>query len=354
MTARFPAPALIDFASELLVAAGLDHDKAETVAEILTEGDLLGHTTHGLNLLPLYLADLEKGSMAKAGGPEVLADFPAAVTWDGRRLPGPWLVTQALALAVKRARQNGTGTVVIRRSHHIACLAAYLRPVAEQGLLVLLSCSDPTLAGVAPHGGRTAVITPDPLAAAWPTDHGPVILDVSMSITSLGLARRLQAEGRPLPGAWALDAQGRPTTDPAAVLGEPPGALLPLGGLDHGHKGYALGLLVEALTGGLAGHGRADPAEGWTGTVFVQVLNPALFGGREDFLRQTTWVADACRATPPREGFDRVRLPGESALAKRKQQLALGVELYPGIMDALRPWAEKLDVLVPPANGAGG
>ncbi len=354
MTARYPAPALIDFACELLVAAGLDHDKAETVAEILTEGDLLGHTTHGLNLLPLYLADLEKGSMAKAGGPEVLADFPAAVTWDGRRLPGPWLVTQALALAVKRARQNGTGTVVIRRSHHIACLAAYLRPVAEQGLLVLLSCSDPTLAGVAPHGGRTAVITPDPLAAAWPTEHGPVILDVSMSITSLGLARRLQAEGRPLPGVWALDPAGRPTADPAAVLGTPPGALLPLGGLDHGHKGYALGLLVEALTGGLAGHGRADPAEGWTGTVFVQVADPALFGGREDFLRQTTWVADACRATPPREGFDRVRLPGEAAGAKRKQQLALGVELYPGIMDALRPWAEKLDVLVPPANAAGG
>lgn len=354
MTARYPAPALIDFACELLVAAGLDRDKAETVAEILTDGDLLGHTTHGLHLLALYLADLDKGRMTKTGGPAVLADFPAAVTWDGRRLPGPWLVTQALALASQRARHNGTGTVVIRRSHHIACLAAYLRPVAEQGLMVLLTCSDPTLAGVAPHGGRRAVITPDPLAAAWPTDHGPVILDVSMSITSLGLARRLQAEGRPLPGAWALDPEGRPTDDPAAVLGEPPGALLPMGGLDHGHKGYALGLLVEALTGGLAGHGRADTAEGWTGNVFVQVSDPALFGGREEFLRQSTWVADACRATPPREGFDRVRLPGEAALAKRKQQLALGVELYPGIMDALRPWAEKLDVLVPPANGAGG
>jgi L-lactate dehydrogenase len=120
--------------------------------------------------------------------------------------------------------------------------------------------------------------------------------------------------------------------------------------VEYGHKGYALGLLVEALTMGLAGHGRADPVEGWTGEVFIEVFDPQLFAGSEAFVRQTGWLADACRNTPPRPGFDRVRLPGESGLARRKEQLAHGVALYPSVLPALKPWAEKLGVAMPAAR----
>ena len=125
--------------------------------------------------------------------------------------------------------------------------------------------------------------------------------------------------------------------------------MLPIGGLDHGHKGYALGLLVEALTQGLSGHGRADPVEGWAANVYVQVFDPALFGGSDDFVRQTEWIANACRTTPPRPGFDRVRLPGESGLRRRENQLKDGVELYSSILPSLQPWSEKLGVAVPMA-----
>ncbi len=346
---RYAAPVLVTFARDLLQRAGLEADKARDVAEILVEGDLLGHTTHGLALLAGYLAEIEKGAMTKSGAPHVLADFPAAITWDGQRLPGPWLVRRALELAIARAQQNGTCTVAIRRSHHLACLAAYLPPVAAQGFMVLLTCSDPAATGVAPHGGRRAIITPNPLAAAWPTEGEPVVLDVSMSITTNGLTRRLANEGRKFPGHWLVDGAGNPTNDPAAAFADPPGALLPMGGVDHGHKGYALGLLIEALTGALAGHGRADPPEGWGASVLLQVFDPALFGGREDFRRQASHVAAACRATPPRPGFERVRLPGESGLRRRTEQLARGVELYPSIVPALTPWSAKLGVALPPA-----
>ena len=349
MTSRYTAPTLVSFANGLLVGAGLEPDKARTVAEILVEGDLLGHTTHGLQLLAPYLTELENGTMTKEGQPLVVADFPAAVTWDGMRLPGPWLVVRALELAIGRAKVNGTCAIAIRRSHHIACLAAYLQRVTDQGLMVLLTCSDPRMAAVAPHGGRRAVFTPNPIAAAWPTDGMPVMLDTSMSTTSYGLARRLHAEKRRLPGAWLIDAQGNPSSDPAVLFADPAGALLPIGGIDHGYKGYALGLLVEALTGGLAGHGRADPNEGWAANVFLQVFDPAMFGGGEDFRRQTSWLADACRQTPPRPGFDQVRLPGEAALRRREKQLKQGVDLHPGIMSALLPWAAKLGVPCPAA-----
>ncbi len=353
MAARYSSDRLIVFAAALLTKTGLDADKGQTVAEILVEGDLLGHTTHGLQLLALYLAELEKGSMAKTGAPRVIADFPAAVTWDGRRLPGPWLTVQAIDLASERARQNGTCTVIIRRSHHLACLASYLRRATDRGLMILLTCSDPTTRGVAPHGGRRDLFTPNPVAAAWPTKGDPVMLDVSMSITTNGMVRRLHNEGKKFAAPWLVDAVGQPSDDPAVVFANPPGAILPMGGLDHGHKGYALALLVEALTGGLAGHGRADPAEGWSANVCVQVFDPALFGGREDFVRQTDWLAEACRQTPPRPGFDRVRLPGESGLKRRGAQLKDGIELYPTIMPALAPWAKKLGVAIPDVGSSG-
>jgi L-lactate dehydrogenase len=344
MSARHSAASLREFAAALFDRLGVDAEKSRAVAEILVEGDLLGHTTHGLALLPAYLAEVEKGSMSKSGEPRVVADFPAAVTWDGARLPGPWLVVRAIDLAMERATQNGVCTVVIRRSHHIACLAAYLQRVADAGLMVILSCSDPNVCSVAPFGGRREVFTPNPLAAAWPTEGDPVIIDVSMSITTNALTKRLHTEGRRFPGQWALTAEGAPTDDPAALYSNPPGTLLPMGGIDHGHKGYAFALLVEALTGGLAGHGRADPKEGWGATVFIQLMNPACFAGAEEFRRQTEHVAAACRATPPRPGFERVRLPGESGLRRRADQLQHGVELHASILPAIEPWSRKLGV----------
>ncbi|MDE3084355.1 MAG: Ldh family oxidoreductase [Verrucomicrobiota bacterium] len=347
MTPRYSAASLLRFSADLLQRAGLDVEKSAAVAEILVEADLLGHTTHGLQLLAPYLDEIEGGRMAKCGSPRVVADFPAAATWDGQRLPGPWLTLQAISLATKRAKINGTCTVVIRRSHHIACLAAYLKRVADQNLMAILTCSDPWLRTVAPHGGRSRIYTPNPIAAAWPTEGDPVILDVSLSITSNGVVRRLHAEGRKLPGLWLIDHDGDPSDDPSVAFAQSPGALLPIGGLDHGHKGYALGLLAETLTGGLAGHGRADPEEGWSANVYLQVLDPALYGGAENFVRQTEWLAAACRGVPPRPGFDRVRLPGELALRRRAAQLQSGVKLHPAIIPALKPWAEKFSIVVP-------
>ncbi len=351
MSSRYPYSSLIDFASTLLVRADLEATKAAAVADILVEGDLLGHTTHGLGLLPLYLAEIEGGKMTKSGQPTVIADFPAAVTWDGNRLPGQWLTLEAIALAVTRAKTLGTCTVVIKRSHHIAALATYLKRVTDQGLMMILTCSDPYSAGVAPHGGRTGVMTPNPFAAAWPTSGDPVMFDVCQSITTNIMTRRLNAEGKKFPGEWVIDAEGNPTNDPVVMFQTPPGAFLPTGGTDHGHKGYAFGLMVEALTGGLAGYGRADPKEGWSSTTYLQVMNPALFGGLDQFKRQMTQLSETCRATAPRPGFERVRLPGESGLRKREDQLKSGVNLYPAILPSLVAWSEKLGVPLPVANG---
>jgi len=344
---RYQSSDLNHYARHLLLAAGLDEDKAAAVADILVEGDLLGHNTHGLALLPGYLGELESGAMRTDGEPELIADRPAAITWDGRRLPGPWLVLKALRLAAERAATQGSCTVVIRRSHHIACLAAYLKRATDQGLLVILTCSDANSASVAPHAGLDAVFTPNPISAGIPTDAIPVLMDISTSATTNGLTNRLHKEGKRLPAQWVMDGRGRPSDDPGVLFEEPKGTILPLGGLDSGHKGYGLSLLVEALTGGLAGHGRADAREGWGATVFLQVLDPRAFAGLDAFTRQTSHVADACRASRPASAGQAVRTPGEKGLALARWQAEQGIELYASIMPALAPWAEKLSVAAP-------
>ncbi len=349
MQPRYAVTAVIMHARALLSAAGMDADKAATVAEILVEGDLMGHDTHGLALLGPYLGELEGGAMTKSGAPAVLNQRPAAQVWDGLRLPGPWLVVQALETCASMARTYGTGTVVIRRSHHIAALAAYLKRATDQGLLMLLYCSDRNSASVAPYGGRDPVFTPNPMAFGIPTGGAPVLVDVSCSITTNGMSGRLVKEGKRFPAKWLLDDKGEPTDDPKYATPGGGGTIQLLGGMDVGHKGYGLTLLVEALTGGLAAFGRADPKQGWGATVFVQLLDPEAFGGLAGEARQMDFIADACRRSAPRAGFSEVRLPGERALKVRAEQLRDGIALHAGIMPQLAPWAEKLGVALPAA-----
>lgn len=346
-TETYAAGDLVGFATGLFESAGLNQDKARTVAEVLVEGDLLGHTTHGLALAPPYLKALDDGGMTRDGEPGVVSARGGAVCWDGRRLPGPWLVVRAIEEALVRVEEHGVAAVAIRECHHIACLASYLRRATGRGRMILLTCSDPSEGSVAPFGGVRALFTPDPIAVGIPTDNDPILVDMSASITTNGMTARLKKEGRRFPGRWGMTAAGEETDDPNVLSTEPSGTLLPTGGRQYGHKGYNLALTIEALSQGLSGHGRADRPTGWGASVYVQVMDPAAFGGAESFTRQTGFIAEACRSNPPAPGVEAVRLPGEAGLARRRRALEDGVVLRPGIMDALLPWAERLGVAAP-------
>ena len=345
MDQRFDPEAMRGFARDVLRAAGLPDEPAAAVATGLVEADLYGHVTHGLALLPGYVAAIDDGTMAKDGRPEVLADAGAAATWDARRLPGVWTTMLALEDAVARADRLGIGAVAIRRSHHIACLAAFLEAPARAGHLVLVFSSDPAVAHVAPYGGLDPLVTPDPIAAGIPADPDPILVDVSMSITTFGMAGRLRATGGRFPQKWLMDRDGNLTDDPWAVQNG--GTILPIGGLDHGHKGFGLALLVEALTQGLAGYGRADGETGWGAGVLVLAFAPSRFAGAEGFLRQTTWLADAARKSRPRDPANPVRLPGQLALARKRAAEREGVPLAPVITDALAALAGRHGVALP-------
>lgn len=344
---KFHAPTLLQLGESLLTASGLATDRARDVAEILLEGDLLGHTTHGFVLLPAYLNSLKHDAMERHGEPQIISDCDSSLTWDGNYLPGPWLVRRAIREARERLGKHPVVTIAIRRSHHIGCLQAYLKPVTDEGIFILLSCSDPNSRTVAPHGGTSPRYSPNPLAVGIPTDGVPILIDISMSTTANGLCQRLAAADEKLPGPWLINREGQPTDDPKNLFGGRGGSIQPLGGTDLGYKGFALGLFVEALTNALGGNGRAIGDGRWGASVFLQLINPEKFGGREAFLREASFLAQACKESPAPPGKPSVRLPGQSALARRAAQLANGVELHPTILPALIPWGETLKVKIP-------
>jgi L-lactate dehydrogenase len=195
---------------------------------------------------------------------------------------------------------------------------------------------------VAPYGGITPVTTPNPIAAGIPADPDPILIDVSMSITTGGMTALRRAEGRPMPGQWLLTPEGKLSDDPRVLAAG--GALLPIGGLDHGHKGYALGLLVECLTQGLSGHGRADEPSEWGAAVLVLALKPSRFAGTQALQRQVQWLVAACHDARPLDPAAPVRLPGEAALARARQALKEGVPLSPAIVATLRDLAARYGV----------
>jgi len=341
-------PRLEAFVCSLFEAAGLDADKAATLAQLLVLTDAMGRRTHGLAMVPLYLAELAQGTMAKSGEPEVVKQRGVVALWDGGYLPGQVVVARAIDWAVSRAADNGIAAVTIRRSHHIGCLAALALRAVEQGFVALMANSDPAGARVAPYGGTEALFTPDPFAIGYPGTPNPVLVDICASITTTSMTRQKAAEGTTFAQPWLLDHEGRPTTDPRVLEHSTPrGSLQLIGGLDHGHKGFGLALMVEALSQGLAGHGRLDAPKRWGGNTFVQVIEPELFAGRDEFARQMDYFGDRCRSNRPIDAARPVRLPGDAAARAIASARRDGITYDDATWAALVDHAARLGVAMP-------
>jgi LDH2 family malate/lactate/ureidoglycolate dehydrogenase len=347
---RVPAAALTDFAAALLAGAGLASRHAACYAEKIVAADLLGHGSHGIRLLPRSLDELGRGDLTRDGDPEIAADHGACLLVDGRMLPGPVVVVHAIDRALPRVVTHGTVLVSIRRAGHIRALCTYLEMATTRGLMMLMASSNPWARLVAPFGGVKAVYSPNPIAFGFPTPGDPILMDFSASTIAVNAVQEYRARGETLPGRYLLDADGRATDDPRALAGDRPGSILPLGGVDLGHKGFGLGLMVEALTAGLSGYGRASAPPTTNNAVFIMIVDPQAFAGRDALLGEAGGLVEACRAAA---GADRaVRLPGERALAHRRRALREGVEIAEPLRAELLRRASALGAAPPAALAA--
>ncbi|WP_226662824.1 Ldh family oxidoreductase [Microbulbifer aggregans] len=346
MATRYDAQALKQLASALFATSGIDPSRGEVMADVFLQADLMGFTTHGLNRVASNLHWLESGASKKNGEPNVLSDRGNCFNWDADFLPGPWVVTRAIDEALSRVAEYGVVSATIRRSQHIACLAAYLPKIVEHNCVGILTCSTPAENTVAPQGSKTALFSANPIAFCAPAGEYPLLFDISMSATAGGYVSRARREGRKLPHKYLKDRAGKLSDDPAAFADG--GSILPVGGADHGYKGAALSAMLEVLSMSLGGYGRADDvaSDDEANSVFLQIIDPNAFGSKNDFLRQTSALLQLWESAEGDDG-DAVRVPGKRAWELRRTQLAGGVQLYPSVEEDLRALAHEYGLTFP-------
>lgn len=344
---RYRYADLMDFSTRLLERTGLARERAETVGSLFLEADLLGYSTHGMQRLPTNVAWLLSGETRRVGTHDILTASRSSEVWDAQFLPGPWIAAKAVDRACDMAKTEGTGTVIVRRAQHIACLASYLERATRRGIMVMITASTPTEAVVVPHGGLSRVFSCNPIAAGIPTDRDPILIDTTAAMSALGPLNRSYRLGRALPAPLIISQDGKVTDDPAEFV-ERGGGILPVGGTEQGYKGFSLALLTEALSGALGGFGRGtQTGDSEANGVFVQAIDPEHFAGRAAFEQEMGRLAEQCRASAVAPGHEPVRIPGDRSLAHKRDQLENGVGLIDQIIDDIRPWAVRLDCAFP-------
>lgn len=316
--------------AKILTNVGFYPEHASAMATTFLEADLMGYSTHGLQLLSANIGWLEKGETNIGAEIEVLNDLPACFLWDAHFLPGPYVMHRALDEMVARVRQQGIVTAVIKRSQHIACQAAYMPRLIEAGLGGFITCVTASEHKVSPQGGTTGVLSTNPFAMGAPGKGDPIIIDVSTSITAGGYVKRALLEERRMERPTLKDKHGHASDDPLVMMDG--GSMQPMGGLDHGYKGFAFSLMSEILTTGLSGYGRADAegdADGEANTVYIQLFDPERLGGLGPFKRQIEGLQRLVEESGAVDATNPPRVPGMRAWGLRQQQLREGVTLYP-------------------------
>ena len=228
-----------------------------------------------------------------------------------------------------KARDHGIATVTLRNTSHIGRVGAYPLMAARSGFMAQLFANAGHLgAQVVPFGGREGRLSTNPVAFAAPRrGHEPLLLDMTTSVVAEGKVRVAINRGEPIPEGWAVDAQGRSTTDPRQVKSDPPGALLPLGGV-VAHKGYGLSMMVEVMGGAVGGEGCAAGAPKFVSNgVLLTVYHIEHFTDLETYYDELDAMIAHIRTSRLAPGFREILLPGEPEFRSARRREAEGIEV---------------------------
>jgi LDH2 family malate/lactate/ureidoglycolate dehydrogenase len=345
---RMKVDDLRGFCQVILDAAGFTTSAAELVADSMADAEARGISSHGVIRTRIYAERLRAGILDPEATPAVVKERAGTVHIDAGNAVGHVGAAAGMDAAMGRARSAGVGVAGVRNSNHCGTLSYFVRRAAEPGLVGVATTTAPVT--MAYHGGRTRAVGTNPLAVAVPRRSArPIVLDMATSATARGKIIYSAQVGKPIPQGWAVNVDGRPTTDPAAALA---GAVLPFAG----PKGSGLAMMIDLLCGGLisgvTGDQIGDMYEDWDRTQRVShlfiALDPDAWLGRDEFLDGVEEFVQRVRALPPAEGFDRVLLPGDIEQEAFERALQDGVVLSGSVYHDLLALAEELQVSVEP------
>ncbi len=310
----------------VLEASGASKEESEVVANLTVEAHLGGHDSHGTGSFARYIREIREGNIVPGAPLEILKEEDAWLALDGNWGFGQVIVSRATRMAIEKARGSGTCTATIRHCNHLGRLASYLRMAAQEGMVSFFVANSHGQRGlVAPWGGIAPRLGTNPMGIGFPTEGDPFILDMTSCVAAAGKVALSHTKRESTPEGWLIDSGGTPTTDPDVLFQDPPGSLLPLGGI-AGHKGFGLGLAVEVLAGALSGAGctRWESTRGGN-AVFLMVASIETFLPLAQFRFETQRLMDYVKSSPRASGFEEIQIPGELEARHREKRVRDGI-----------------------------
>ena len=315
---------LEDYVSEVFRAAGCPDSVAARVAYALVESNLVGHDSHGVMRVPFYINSIRAGTLIPSGEIQVVSETPSTTLLDCGWNFGHVGAAKGMELAIEKARTQGLGMTVLRHCDHTGRIGEYVVMAAEQGMMGQVFCNGSIPGGlVAPFGGIQRALGANPIAWGIPGgDTEPIFLDFATASVAHGKIEVAADKGELLPEGLILDKFGRPTRDPHDELDG--GVILPFGG----HKGYALGVLIELVGGGLSGVGfPLVPGYRWDQGTVLLAVNVETFQSLDTFKQMIAEFKTQLKSVPRAPGVDEILLPGELEWATKRNRERQGIQL---------------------------
>lgn len=323
----FKPAALHDFCEECFVACGLPREDARIVSDSLVKANLRGVDSHGVSRVGIYVKRLKKGLVNPTPNLRVVRESDATLLIDGDNGMGQVVGIRALDLALGKVARSGGISLGIRNSNHYGAGAYYVQRAVEQDVLAFAySNAPPTMA---PWGGIDPYIGTNPYTYGVPAGKQiPIIFDMATSVVARGKVILASKKGGSIPDGWAIDKEGRPTTDAREAL---KGSVLPFGG----PKGYAISLMIDILSGVLTGGGFGprvnslydDLSKPQNVGAFLQLIDIDRFVPIEEFKARIDQMIDEIKSVRKAEEIEEVFVPGEIEARTEQRHLYSGIPL---------------------------
>jgi LDH2 family malate/lactate/ureidoglycolate dehydrogenase len=341
---------LTSWAAELLAAAAFPRPTARLVAESLAAANLRGVDSHGVQLLPYYVAQVKRGDMDANAEGRIVSESGACLLYDGANGVGQQVASVCCGHAVRLARKRGISIVVARDSNHFGAAAFWGQKISAAGMIGIVMCNASPI--VAPWQGKQPRLGTNPICISVP---GPWLLDMATTtVANNRIFKALMNGEETIPAGWAVDSDGVPVTDTAAAIRGMP---MPLGG----YKGSGLAMMVEMLCGVLSGGAMSGDVGGIRiegkptriSQTFV-AIDAGRFMPVDEFRQRVEWLVNTVKSAAPATGYGEVMVAGDPEWRAEAERRQNGIPLGDGTWQCLMEIAARLGVGPPPSRASSG
>ena len=323
------------FCNDCFCKFGFTEDESKIITDVLLLSDLYGIESHGMQRLARYHKGIEKGLIKVDAKPEVVFETPVSAVIEGNDGMGQLISHKAMNIAIEKAKTTGMAVVTVRNSNHFGIAGYYAKMACDAGLIGLAFTNSEAI--MVPTFGRLAMLGSNPIALAMPAEPYDFFFDASTTVVTRGKLEIYNKLGKPLPEGWALNAQGKGSTDAkdvlANIVAKNGGGIMPLGGETEqsgSHKGYGYGMFCEIFTSilsmGMTSNHTHTNGKGGTCHGFI-AIDPKIFGDADAIKEHLSTFLKELRESPKSEGADRIYTHGEKEIFAKADRLKNGIDV---------------------------